>query len=98
MSFFKKLFGRSKQNKSTADGVDKIIGEETYLDYTIQAIEMKQSGEYILAGIISKNIGDEVKTHKFIRADRLHGQEQAVSTTIKKGQQIIDQQGDSLFR
>lgn len=98
MSFFRKLFGKNEQDKPANGGVDKFIGEETYLDYTIQAIEMKQGAEYILAGIITKKIGDTVKTHKFIRADRLQGQEQAASAAINKGKQVIDQQGDNLFR
>ena len=39
-----------------------------------------------------------MKEHRFVRADRLAGLEDIVEMTIRKGQQMIDQQGERLFR
>lgn len=94
MSFFSKLFGGGK---TTAKGEPKILSEEEYNGYTIAAIEMKQGSEYMLAGHIRKQIGEELKFKKFIRADRLHSAEQAAETALRKAKQIIDQEGDKLF-
>lgn len=94
MSFFSKLFGGGK---AAGNGEPKILGDEDYNGYTIEAIEMKAGSEYILAGNISKMIDDELRVKKFVRADRLHSAEQATTAAIKKGKQIIDQEADRLF-
>ncbi|PCI86914.1 MAG: hypothetical protein COB24_08125 [Hyphomicrobiales bacterium] len=94
MSFFSKLFGGGK---GAASGEPKILGQEDYNGYKITAIEMKQGSEFILAGNISKTINDELKTKKFVRADRLSSAEQASETALRKAKQIIDQEGDRLF-
>lgn len=94
MSFFSKIFGSKPKNKNNEP---VILGTEDYNGYKIEALEMKQGSEFMLAGLISKTIDDELKTKKFIRADRLHSKEQASNTAINKGKQIIDQEGDALF-
>lgn len=94
MSFFSKLFGGGK---SAASGEPKILGQEDYKGYQIEAIQMKQGSEFILAGNIRKSFGDEVKVKKFVRADRLTSAEQASETALRKAKQIIDQEGDGLF-
>lgn len=94
MSFLSKIFGGGNKNKSTEP---KPLGSEEYKGYKIEAIEMKQGSEFILAGTISKTFDEDVKVKKFIRADRLTGQQQAADAAIKKGKQIIDQEGDGLF-
>lgn len=94
MSFFSKLFGGGK---ATDNGEPKVLGDEDYNGYVIEAIEMKAGSEYILAGNISKVIDDELRVKKFIRADRLHTAEQATSAALKKGKQIIDQEAEQLF-
>lgn len=94
MSFFSKIFGGGNKANS---GEPKSLGSEDYNGYKIEAIEMKQGSEYILAGNISKSFGDEIKTKKFIRADRLSSPQQAADAALKKAKQIIDQEGDNLF-
>lgn len=94
MSFFSKLFGGGK---GAASGEPKILGREEYKGYDITAIEMKQGSEFILAGNISKTVNDELKTKKFVRADRLTSAEQASETALRKAKQIIDQEGDRMF-
>ena len=46
----------------------------------------------------TKAFDDGVKEHRFIRVDTHASKDDAVSFSITKAQQIIDEQGDRLFR
>ena len=50
------------------------------------------------AGVITKSFPDGVKKHKFIRVDTHTSKDDAVAFSITKAQQIIDEQGDRIFR
>jgi len=91
MSFLKKLFGGED------GGGDKPLGTEEYKAYRITAVQMVQNGEYVLAGTVEKDINGEVKTHKFVRADRLPSADMAAKAALAKGRQLVDEQGDALF-
>lgn len=94
MSFLKKLFGGSA---GTSDG-DKVLGEENYKGYVIRALEMNQNGEFLLSGVVEKEISGVVKQHRFVRADRLPSADEALKRSIAKGQQLVDEQGDRMFQ
>lgn len=94
MSFLKKLFSGGE---GAGGGGEKLLGSEDYNGYKITAVEMKHGGEFILAGTVTKEIGGEAKTHKFVRADRLPGAEMAKDAALAKGRQLVDEQGDKLF-
>lgn len=95
MSFFKKLFGGG--SASTESVGDKVLGEESYKGFAIKAIEMKVGSELQLAGLIEKDVGGELKTYRFIRADRMSSPDDLVSLALGKGRQIIDEQGERIF-
>jgi hypothetical protein len=97
MSFWKKLFGGGSAEQSAPAG-DKSLGEEAYKGFTIKAIEMRAGAEYQLAGTIEKDIGGELKTYKFIRADRMGNKDDLVALALSKGRQIIDEQGEGIYR
>ncbi len=94
MSFFKKLFGGGN-DKSTP--VAKTEEPFDYKGYLIIAAPMPDSGQFRVAGSISKDIGGEVKIHKFIRADVFADRDAAIQATIRKAQLIVDQSGDMIF-
>jgi len=94
MSLFKKLFGGGNQTPEGPAGPD---GEEEYKGFTIRATLMKQGSEYGLAGEIEKTVDGQVKTHRFIRADRFNDKSEAVAAALRKGRQLVDEQGDGLF-
>lgn len=96
MSFWKNLFGGSTANAEPAG--DKVLGEEGYKGFLIKAIEMKAGSELQLAGTIEKDIAGEVKTYRFVRADRMSSREDLVTLALSKGRQIIDEQGEGIFR
>ena len=97
MSFWKKLFGGGGAEDSAQAG-DKSLGEESYKGHLIKAIEMRAGSEYQLAGTIEKDISGEVKSYKFIRADRMGSKDDLVALALSKGRQIIDEQGDGIYR
>jgi len=92
MSFWKSLFGGGGAREEAAPA-----GEE-YKGFVIRGTPMQEGGGFQLAGRIEKTIGGEQKVYDFVRADRLSSRDEAVSMALAKGRQIIDEQGDHLFR
>lgn len=92
MSFWKSLFGGGGGAAEPAPAP----GEE-YKGFTIRPTPMAVGSEYQLAGVIEKTVGGELKTYKFVRADRMSSRDDAVSLALSKGRQIIDEQGESMF-
>ena len=56
------------------------------------------NGAFQTAGIIEKDSPDGVKRHEFVRADTYDNRDDAISFTISKAKQVIDQLGDRMFR
>jgi hypothetical protein len=89
MAFWSKWFSSSEGAAET--GAVKTL---EYKGYVIDAIPYKDGGQWQLAGRISK----EGREHKFVRADKFTSKEEAADIAISKGQLIIDQSGDQLFK
>jgi hypothetical protein len=98
MSFLKKLFGGGEGGDAGGSKPAGALGEESYKGFLIKAIEMRAGSEYQLAGTIEKDVGGELKTYQFVRADRIGSKDELVSMALSKGRQIIDEQGDGIFR
>ena len=96
MSFWKDLFGGGAASAEPAG--DKVLGEEGYKGFLVKAIEMKAGSELQLAGTIEKDIGGELKTYRFVRADRMTSRDDLIALALSKGRQIIDEQGEQIFR
>ena len=69
-----------------------------YQGFTIVPSPRKEGGQWLTAGSISKQIGEETHTHEFVRADRHASKDAADSFSVSKARQIIDEQGDRLFK
>jgi hypothetical protein len=93
MSFLKRLFGGRDNEVASA----KTEAPLDYKGFSIVAAPMADSGQFRVAGSISKEIDGEMKTHKFIRADVFADRDAAVEATIRKAQLIVDQSGDAIF-
>ncbi|MEQ1770896.1 MAG: HlyU family transcriptional regulator [Devosia sp.] len=93
MSFWKNLFGGGSGQAEAAPAP----GEE-YKGFTIRPTPTPVGSEYQLAGTIEKDVGGELKTYKFVRADRMSSRDDAVSLALGKGRQIIDEQGEGIFK
>ncbi|GHA16537.1 hypothetical protein GCM10007989_09470 [Devosia pacifica] len=97
MSFLKKLFGGGNDG-DTKDGGDKVLGEEGYKGFTIKALHMQAGSELQLAGLIEKEIDGELKTYRYVRADRMSSKDDLIPLALSKGRQIIDEQGEQIFK
>ncbi|MER8653198.1 HlyU family transcriptional regulator [Mesorhizobium sp. M0847] len=96
MSFLKRLFGgggEGREPKSAAPA--KQVEHKGFL---ISATPYKaEGGQYQTCGVVSKEVDGVMKEHKFIRADRFAGLDDAVDISIKKGMQLVDEQGERMF-
>jgi len=98
MSFLKKLFGGKRQENTADQRLSAIDGAEIeYGGFIIRATPFKEAGQYQSCGVILKDIGGVRHEHRFIRADRFAGLEDAVAMIHIKARQIIDEQGERLF-
>ncbi|MEM7300717.1 MAG: HlyU family transcriptional regulator [Pseudomonadota bacterium] len=91
MSFLKKLFGGG------GSGEAKPAAEADYEGFHIAATPMPEGGQYRLAASVTKEIDGETKTHKLIRADVFMSADEAADAAIRKGKQMIDEQGERIF-
>ncbi|HEV7319362.1 MAG TPA: HlyU family transcriptional regulator [Ensifer sp.] len=95
-SFFSKLFGRSGTSEDQAQAAPGKA--EAYADCTIRATPMREGSQFRLAGSIEKVSPEGVtKVRNFIRADLFTSEQDSVDAALRKGRQIIDQTGPSLF-
>jgi hypothetical protein len=69
-----------------------------YAGYRIRPAPYRRQGQYQTCGIIEKAVAGETKEHRFIRAELHPSREAAVAFSIAKARQIIDEQGDRMFR
>jgi hypothetical protein len=95
MSFLKRLFGSGDK---TADASAPAVARQVeHKGFLVSATPYKADGQYQTCGIVSKEIGGVLKEHKFIRADRFASLDDAVEVSLKKGLQLVDEQGDKVF-
>ena len=97
MSFLKRIFGGGSQS-SDAPAKRAVGAPVEHKGFSIQATPFKEQGQFQTSGVITKEINGVMQEHSFIRADRFTSEEVAVEQAIRKARQIIDEQGDMLFR
>lgn len=95
MSFLKRLFGGG--DKAADASAPAIARQVEHKGFLVSATPYKADGQYQTCGIVSKEIGGVLKEHKFIRADRFASLDDAVEVSLKKGLQLVDEQGDKIF-
>jgi hypothetical protein len=69
-----------------------------YHGYRITPAPQRQASGWNTAGVITKEFPNGAKEHKFVRVDTHPSKDDAISFSITKAQQIIDEQGDRIFR
>jgi hypothetical protein len=96
MSFLKKFFGGGSTD--TGGEAQPVAGKEIeHKGFTIRATPFKAEGQYQCCGLVIKEIDGVVKEHKFIRADRFASVDDAADFALRKGQQVVDEQGERIF-
>ena len=94
MNALRNLFGGGG---ATGEGAPAASAVE-YQGYRITPAPQRQASGWNTAGVITKEFPDGVREHKFIRVDTHSSKDDAVSFSVTKAQQIIDEQGDRIFR
>lgn len=89
----RRLFGGG----STGDRPDPAAAVE-YRGYRIVPMVRAQGGQFLTCALIEKDFPDGPKRHELIRADTHGSADDAKAFAIHKARQVIDEQGDRLFR
>ena len=89
MSFLSRLFGEKPRPEPKP---------ETYKGYRIYAEPITEGGTFRLAARIEMGEGEQIKSHQLIRADVLNDKESANDASLAKARQVIDEQGEQLFK
>ena len=93
-SFFSKILGGGSADK---DEVAERGDPVSYEGLTIRAAPERAGDQWRLVGVIIKQDGERALERVYLRADTFPTREEAESFAIRKGKQIIDEQGDKLF-
>ena len=96
-SFLSRLFGGSSEEPAGKDGAATRGEPVVYQGLTIRAAPEPAGKQWRLAGVIIKSGEDGDLERTFMRADTFASREEAESFAVRKGQQIIDEQGARLF-
>jgi hypothetical protein len=91
MGLFGKLFGKGGGSATSAEAVEHGDG------FRIRPEPYQSDGQFQTAGTIEKDFPDGTKSHRFVRAEKHASRDAAVSFTLTKGRQIIDERGDRIF-
>ena len=97
MSILKSLATRLFGSRSSETGGAAMEAVE-YKGYRIRPAPYPASGQFQTAGTIEKDFPDGMKEHRFIRAETHPAREDAAAFAVSKGKQIIDEQGDRIFK
>jgi hypothetical protein len=83
---------------SSADAAPPDLPATEYKGYRIKPAPYRANSAYQTAGVIEKDFPDGVKQHRFVRAETHPSLDDAIEFALSKGKQIIDQEGDRVFR
>lgn len=96
--FFDSIRGLFGGSGETAGKPSAPVSEpEFYKDCAIHAEPMAEGGQWRLAGRIVWGEGETLKEYKFVRADVFSSREDVEAAAIRKGKQMLDEQGMRIF-
>lgn len=91
MSLLSKLFGGAKGKAQEPTSTE-------HQGYRITPEPAREGSKFRIGARIEKDIDGETKTHKLVRADVMDSHDDAVTVSINKAKQMIDEQGERIFR
>ncbi len=95
MGLLSRLMGKGATRSSEKPDAEEVEFE----GFKIQPAPLKQNGNYVTAGYIRKSAGNgETQEHYFIRADTHADFAAACQHAVFKGQQIIRESGEQIFK
>ncbi|ASJ75236.1 HlyU family transcriptional regulator [Granulosicoccus antarcticus] len=90
-----KIFGNGDNKASAVATAEEAV---EYKGVMITAAPINEGGQFRTAGTISKEIDGEQRSVQFVRADINSDRQSAVAHSERKAQQIVDEQGDAIFK
>ena len=81
----------SQKSEPAAEAVE-------YKGFRIRPAPYPAKGQFQTAGVIEKDFETGTKEHRFVRAETHASKDDAAAFALAKGKQIIDEQGDRVFR
>lgn len=96
MSIWKRIFGGGAAGPES--DAPKTTGEIEHNGFKILAQPYKAEGGYQTAGLVTKGEGEAKREHRFVRADRFPSLDDATEFSLRKGRQLVDEQGERMFR
>ena len=94
-SLFNRLFGGSGGDRAKAP--DRSVTVE-YKGFRVIPAPKKHGGQFLTCALIEKDFADGIKSHELIRADTHGSEDDAKSFALTKAKQVIDEQGERIFR
>ena len=96
MSWLSRIFGGGGTSKG---GTPPAAGAvEVYQGFRITPTPIREGGQFRISARIEKDVAGETKMHDLIRADTMADQTQAANASVAKAKQMIDEQGERIFR
>jgi hypothetical protein len=95
-SFLSSLLSMFTGSKS-GPAPDREVEPQIHNDCRIYPAPIKEGSQFRLAGRIEKDVDGETLVRTFVRADMFTSADDASEYAVRKAQQIIDQNGPSLF-
>ncbi len=96
-SFLSNIISMFTGGEKSAEAPASAAKPVEYGGCIIHPAPIREGNQFRLAGRIEKDVNGETLERTFVRADVFTSMEDGVEYTIKKAQQIIDQNGASLF-
>lgn len=90
-SFFSRLFGLGDEQAETDGSAASAGRSQDYKGFEIVARPLSEGGQWRVAGAIIATIDGDMVERPFIRADLCSAEDEAIEVSLRKAQQIIDQ-------
>lgn len=89
-NLFSRWFGGASEPKVTAT--------EDYHGFRLEALPRPDANGWRVAGRVVTMVDGERRECPFVRADTYPAQEDATEVSLRKARQLVDEQGERLFR
>lgn len=76
---------------------DAVVKSVEYKGFKIAIKPRNVNSQFGVGAIITKEVGNDIKEHLFIRADTLPSIDSCTEVTLNKARMTIDQLGDRIF-
>jgi hypothetical protein len=97
-SIFRDLWARFTGGGEAGAKSEPAAEAVEYKGFRIRPAPYPAKGQFQTAGVIEKDAEGGMKEHRFVRAETHASKDDAETFSIAKGKQIIDEQGDRIFK